>query len=439
MQRFTDVTQRVSGWLLGGKAQSRRVITPTPATPTSAAAGERVAAATAPLPGTDTAAAQAPTPPDSRQLLISAFDAAHPVARRRELRGREEQLEALFDGVLSQRKHAIIHGARGSGKTSLVRVFADHADRQGVVLIYLACDAHSDFVALMRPFVRFVPSGNIPVGRERAFRAQAKALGTNFGPRALVSLLLELAPKPIIFILDEFDRVTDPAVQDAIATTMKLLSDAKAPAQLLVVGIAQSVTELIDHHPSLRRHMTAVSVGRIADGEIAKLLDEGAARARISFDAASRNLLVRAAAGSPSHARLFAYHAGFEALERSETQVDLALAAAGLRRAVEEWSRVNEQDHALFERLIQVETGARSRLMEVGALAARDKDMSLGRLESETGRALRLLSPALEGDGSLCRFRDSLAPQFLIAMLLLSQLGGDIAPRLQTADLREPG
>jgi len=439
LQRLTDVTQRVSGWF-SGRGHSRRVIAPTPAPPADPAVEEQQAlanGAAASISGLDGVQADAGVP-ENHQLLINAFDAAHPVARRRELRGREEQLEALFDGVLSQRKHAIIHGARGSGKTSLVRVFADHADRQGVVLIYLACDAHSDFVSLMRPFIRFVPSGNIPVGRERAFRAEVKSLGTNFGPRALVSLLLELAPKPIIFILDEFDRVTDHGVQDAIATTMKLLSDAKAPAQLLVVGIAQSVTELIEHHPSLRRHMTAVSVGRIADGEIARLLDEGAERARIAFNSAGRNLLVRAAAGSPYHARLFAYHAGFEAMERGQTQVDLALARAGLRRATEEWSRVNEQDHALFERLIDTDAGSRARLMEVATLAARDKDMSLDRLDTEAARALRTLSPALEGDSALCRFRDSLAAQFFIAMLLTSEPGADVAPRMH-ADLREQG
>lgn len=441
MQRFTDLIHRVAGWFLGDKGGARLVITPAASVTASAAGqarGARGDGQTGGAAGADPAATQVPvSPPDSRHLLISAFDAAHPVARRRELRGREEQLGALFDGMLSQRKHAIVHGARGSGKTSLVRVFADHADRQGVVLTYLACDAHSDFVALMRPFIGFIPAGNIPVGRERLFRAQVTALGTNFGPRALVSLLMELSPKPIIFVLDEFDRVTDPGVQDAIATTMKLLSDAKAPVQLLVVGIARSVTELIDHHPSLRRHMTVVSVGRIADGEIAALLDDGAARARISLATAGRDLLVKAAVGSPYHARLFAYHAGLLALERNGGEIDLDLARAGLRRAVAEWSRVNDQDHALFERLVDVDPGARVRLIGVATLAARDRDMSFGQLDSEEAKALRLLSPALEGDVSQCQFRDSLAPQFLVAMLLTAGRGEDVASRSHVADLPE--
>lgn len=442
MPSLTDVIRRVSQWVLGDKEVSRRVLTPAGApaviAPIPAPDGEAQRASGAPLarPGPAESPVRAPagSADDGRQLLIKAFDAAHPVARRGELRGRDEQLAALSDGVLDQRKHAIVHGARGSGKTSLVHVFADHADRQGLVLIYLSCDAHSDYVSLMRPFLRFVPTSSIPAGRERAFHAHAEALGTSFGPRALVSLLLELAPKPIIFILDEFDRVTDPAVQDAVATTMKLLSDAKAPVQLLVVGIARSVGELIEHHPSLRRHMTAVSVGRIDDGEIARLIEDGAERARMAFDPAARQLLVKASAGSPYHARLFAYHAGLAALADGHRQVDLAAAGAGLRRATREWSSVNEQDHSLFERLAGTDAASRDRIAQLAVLAAHGQDLSLDRLGGDGDPAMRLLAPALDGDGTRPRFRDSLAPQFLLAMLMSEGHGDASRPRTYGAD-----
>lgn len=367
---------------------------------------------------------------------MQAFDAAHPVERRRELWGRDEQLELLFDGVLYQRKHAIVHGTRGSGKTSLVRVFADYADRQGAVLIYLACDAHTHFAGLMRPFIRFVPSTNIPNGRERAFRMQVDALGDDFGPRALVSLLVELAPKPIIFILDEFDRVTDRGVQDAVATTMKLLSDAKAPVQLLVVGIAQSVAELIEHHPSLRRHMVAVPVRQIPDSEIAKLIDDGALRARISFDGAASGVLAQSACGSPYHARLFAYHAGLLGLQHGNGQVTRSIASAGLARAAGEWGHMNDNDYELFKQLTGSSPDLQAKLIETAALAAREQWVTPALLNGSGDAALELLSPAMEGDATKVRFRDSLAPQFLIAMLLAGEADGAIVRR-QPAAIQE--
>ena len=369
---------------------------------------------------------------DAQAVLMQAFDAAHPVERRRELHGRDEQLDILFDGVLYQRKHAIVYGARGSGKTSLVRVFADHADRQGVVLIYLACDANSGFGELMRPFLRFVPAGNIPVGRERTFRAQVDALPSDFGPRALVSLLVELAPKPIIFILDEFDRVTDQSVRDALATTMKLLSDAKVPAQLLVVGIAQSVAELVHHHPSLRRHMIAVPVRRIADDEIARLVDAGAERARLAFAPEARVMLVQAACGSPYHARLFAYHSGLNALQQGSAGVTEPVLRAGLARAAAEWGQMNEGDHALFVELARLSTAARSDLSDVAALIAREQSAQSDQLDSV---AAGQLAPALETVNGSARFRDSLAPQFLLAMLLASDQTEGVPSRPRVASV----
>ena len=431
--RFTDVVQRVRQWLAIGSSQPRRLTARPPVQRVGVAVS---AGARQDQPGLSTATPVVTNAPssnrtaqrdvDARTILMQAFDAAHPVERRRELHGRDEQLDTLFDGVLYQRKHAIVYGARGSGKTSLVRVFADHADRQGVVLIYLACDANSRFGDLMRPFLRFVPAGNIPVGRDRAFRAQVDALPGDFGPRALVSLLVELSPKPIIFILDEFDRVIDQAVRDALATTMKLLSDAKAPAQLLVVGIAQSVAELVHHHPSLRRHMIAVPVRRIADEEIARLVDSGASRAHLAFIPEARAMLVRAACGSPYHARLFAYHSGLQALQQGSGDVTAPMARAGLSRAATEWGQLNETDYALFSSLARQGSADRSALAESVGLIAREQSVSPTALEAGTPERL---APALETIDGLTRFRDSLAPQFLIAMLLVSDQAGGIPIR----------
>jgi len=61
-------------------------------------------------------------PPDPRTAMlriITAFDSAHPVRQRKDLHGRDDKLELLFEAVLFNRQHAIIHGARGSCTTRL--------------------------------------------------------------------------------------------------------------------------------------------------------------------------------------------------------------------------------------------------------------------------------------------------------------------------------
>jgi ABC-type glutathione transport system ATPase component len=77
-------------------------------------------------------------PSIKRRAVAKSFNAGQPVASRVELFGRDTKLDALAQAVVDGEHHALIFGARGSGKTSLVRVFADYADRTGFVVLYAA-------------------------------------------------------------------------------------------------------------------------------------------------------------------------------------------------------------------------------------------------------------------------------------------------------------
>ena len=114
----------------------------------------------------------------------------------------------------------------------------------------------------------------------------------------------------VIFILDEFDRISDPEVRAEVATLMKLLSDATIPVQLLIVGIAVNVDELLRDHASLRRHLAAVPVGRISPAAVLELIHRGAEQAGLSFDDRASELIAGISCGSPYHVRTFCAHAG---------------------------------------------------------------------------------------------------------------------------------
>ena len=370
-----------------------------------------------------------------RDALTQAFNPSHPVQRRNELCGRDDKLAALFEAILNQKKHAIVHGARGSGKTSLVRVFGDYADQRNVVVIYMACEAESSFGDLMRHYVRYVPTTSMAMDAVDAFEAGVDALDETSRPRQFVELLTSITNCQIIFILDEFDRVTDRHVQSEVATFMKLLSDAAVPVQLLIVGIARSVADIIDCHPSLRRHLTAIAIGRISREDLGLLIDQGAARSGIGFDPAARDLIIRTACGSPYHARLFCHHAGMVAIERGASVVDIGAGLAGLSDALEEWGRLNEADSLLFRRLTETAPAMRRRLADIARVAAIGDGFTRGSVADTSEEDLHLTG-ALEGalvsdvrDISRRIFRDSLAPQFLLVEIELAN-AREMAPRV---------
>src|SRR3546814_18250346 len=75
-------------------------------------------------------------------------------------------LEKLVEAIVVQRKHAVIFGTRGSGKTSLARVFGDLADEAGCVALYASANGEADFDSLFRPFLTELPMSS--AGPERA-------------------------------------------------------------------------------------------------------------------------------------------------------------------------------------------------------------------------------------------------------------------------------
>jgi len=346
--------------------------------------------------------------------IVEAFDSAHPVRRRENLYGRDDKLESLCEAVLLSRQHAIIHGARGSGKTSLSQVFGDYADQQGAIVLYTACEAQASFGDLIRAYIPFLPDSCVALQDKATFSAERTNLPKDIGPRAIVDFLSCLAPDcQIILILDEFDRVTDPEVNDQIATLMKLLSDARSPIQFLLVGIARTVDEIIVAHPSLRRHLVPIPIGRISSQDTFALIEKGAARAGVQFNDDSKAEITAISCGSPYHAQLFCYVAALEAVRRKCDVIDLDLTRIGMRRAFETWSKLNPDDAALFRTLA---SGSDDQVQAVRAAAF---EAATHDCLADNGLGAQLLGPALRQDHEAGRFyfRDSAAPQLLLAML----------------------
>ncbi|WP_380931692.1 ATP-binding protein [Sphingomonas qilianensis] len=361
-------------------------------------------------------------PLPNRLILGRVFDSAHPVRSREELLGRRRELDELLAATLDFGQHAIVHGARGSGKTSLVRIFGDHADQGGAVVIYMACEPGVSFSELILPYLRAIPTAALRPGAREAFARGLDALPATFGPRAVVELVAEQVSSPVLFILDEFDRITDTVVKADIAAAMKLLSDALATVLFVLVGIARDVSDVVDAHPSLRRHLRTVALGRIEPTSVDALITNGAAAAGLVFDDRARAVIARASCGSPFHVRIFAHHSALAAVRDGSSVVREADARTGLKTALEHWASMNHADAATFVRL--VETGQNLHLLERTArrAAVNDRLEQDGSAETAHTNILADAVRAEPGMDTALVFRDSVAPQFLIAFIMLAEV-----------------
>ncbi|MBB3911561.1 ATP-binding protein [Sphingomonas desiccabilis] len=344
-----------------------------------------------------------------RARVIAAFNAAQPVDDRYELLGRMTELNRLVDGVVERRQHAVVFGARGSGKTSLARIFGDLADEAECVALYHAATGDTGFADLLRPYLPFLQAEARPAGR-----AALAALGErDFTARDFASAAAPGLTRRIFLIVDEFDRIENRQTKAQMASLLKLLSDTRAPLQFLLVGIAADVDELLEAHPSLRRHMVAVPIRPVGPRAVEAVIDEGARRSGITFPAEARMLIGAAAAGSPYHVRLFCQAAGLAAVEAGTSTVDVGAVRAGLASSFEEWASVNAAAAALLERLCRLPE-LRERLRALACDAAAHQTVAADRVPQALAPAL------LFNDSGTAVFADSLAPQFLLARLQLA-------------------
>lgn len=381
------------------------------------------------------------SPERVRRVLIKAFDSTHPVADRRDLFGRDRELEELTSAMLDQGQHVLVHGARGSGKTSIVRIFGDLADQSGAIVIYMACEPGATFAETLRPFLSYIPGAVLDGIDPAAFVRRAEALPADFSPRTLVELLSHVRHRRVIFILDEFDRVIESDVVSDMASFMKLLTDALSRVQVMLVGIAHSVDAIIAGHPSLRRHMHVTSLGRITPASVGEIIEHGERMARITFDEEVKRTVTRIAVGSPYHVRLFCRFIGIAATEQKTLLATREHARLGIQAAYADWARTNIGDSRLFTRLTG-EAGASAQLEAVARLAANEDlvdDSDLAALGVDPAQAAAL-DNAIVADGrqvGKSLFRDTTAPQFLIASIVLNEYSrSDAGARAPAAAVR---
>ncbi|WP_022683980.1 ATP-binding protein [Sphingobium bisphenolivorans] len=374
-----------------------------------------------------------------RDSIYAAFNTAMPVTDRHGLAGRNSELEKLVEAIVVQRKHAVIFGTRGSGKTSLARVFGDLADEAGCVALYASANGEADFDSLFRPFLTELPMSS--TGQERARKMMSEPLDVS----RLSALLVEEVRERSILIIDEYDRVQSDTAKQEVATLLKLLTDIHSPVQVVLVGIASDIDGLIAAHPSLRRHLASQRVTAIPKPELERLLLACAANARLSIDEDALDMLASAAMGSPYHARLFGMSSALVTEVGLRDRMTLGDVEEGLVSALHDWSDMSTATHALFQRILW-EAGSSRRMIALAAVVASQMSaISYERLvklghevlgggsinEAQARDAMTRLAPALVAtpNGELWMFEDTLAPQFL---LLMAKQPVPAAPPVQT-------
>ena len=253
---------------------------------------------------------------DWRQLGYDAslaFTPASPVSEDKLFAGRIGQVLRVIDAINQKGQHAIIYGERGVGKTSLANILSSRlVSRTGVGAIAprINCDGMDSFSTLWKKVL-----GNIEMVRRTEGigfgPVTTKTVGTakdllgNDGqvtPDTVRHLLETIGSnRPLVVILDEFDRITSNLTRRAIADTIKTLSDHAVSATVVVVGVADTVGELIVEHESIHRALIQIPMPRMNTAELHEILDKGTSKLGMTIEAGAKNKIANLSQGLPNY------------------------------------------------------------------------------------------------------------------------------------------
>jgi Cdc6-like AAA superfamily ATPase len=274
---------------------------------------------------------------DRMSLVAQAFRPAAPIDRRSLFAGRSDQIADVFSVVAQPGQHAVIYGERGVGKTSLAGVTAEMLEGANVLTARATCDVSDDFASVWQKSLGEIvihstaPALGFADQIEESRRSASELLGSSVTPDAVRRALQRITQQQQLAIfIDEFDRLRDPESRVLFADTIKTLSDRMVDVTVFLIGVADSVGDLIREHRSIERALAQIHMPRMASAELAEIATRGIAAARMEIAGGAVKKITTLSQGLPHYTQLLAQFAAQAALGRRRPDV-IHLAGCGRR------------------------------------------------------------------------------------------------------------
>ncbi len=258
-----------------------------------------------------------------------AFTPTRPRSSRDALAGRRRELNRVIEALNDETAHVVIYAERGRGKTSLANTIVQQLRQSGAIVGRFVCSAESDFDAIIHGVMRDLPSSLLTFNLDDDAQADGKtnARGCEsilppgtLQPADVADISRHLMGSRLIFVIDEFDRVLDPATRTRLADTIKLLSDRGLKLLFMIVGVSSTLEQIIGQHPSIQRNITGVHLALMQDDEVEAMLVSGGEAVGITFTAGTCAAVAGVARGMPYMAQLMGLRILQQTVSRGATE-----------------------------------------------------------------------------------------------------------------------
>lgn len=251
------------------------------------------------------------------------------------LAGRTSQLMEVVDAINQRGRHAVLYGERGVGKTSLANVlpdvFVEEDTGERLRSVKINCHTMADYHSAWSSIFR-------EVGKEEEFQ---RYWSQNPPDPEDVRYLLESLGYRLLIVMDELDRLEDNEALSQLADTIKTLSDHSVDVTIIMVGVADSIDQLIGDHQSIQRNLTQVPMQRMSVDELSLIVTNGLERLRMGIEDDAKLRIPRLSEGLPFYTHLLCLHAAQRAVMEDRDIVTVADVEEAIKTSV------NKAEHSV--------------------------------------------------------------------------------------------
>jgi Cdc6-like AAA superfamily ATPase len=280
--------------------------------------------------------------------VTELFSPGAPVQERELFAGRLGQLRSLIDTVRQRGRHAVIFGERGVGKTSIANILGlvIRGPRREVIAVKVNAEPQDSFVTLWKKVFKRL---NYELSSGEGGGTRTIAEDYDNADLSIDDVQLELSTfgehqVPLI-VIDEFDRISDKKVTVQIGDTIKAFSDYSLSATLVLVGVAEDISQLLEGHESVARSIIQVRMPRMSQDELAQIISSRYAKCGIQCDDESLWKMTFLARGLPYYAHLLGMHAARAALTKKTIRISTENVDSALSSAVSELDASIKEDY----------------------------------------------------------------------------------------------
>ncbi len=243
------------------------------------------------------------------------------------LAGRTKEMTSVHNAIIQPGRHVILFGERGVGKTSLAQVLVDIKRGDGFHTLETAsmdCDESDDFSSLWHKIFCVLPYDEVD-GMTRYIDV---LMHDEISPDN-VRFALSRFRKPSLIVIDEVDQLINEEAKSLLTATIKNLSNHRVNTTLILIGVADSVNELIVERKSAERSLVQVRMPRMLPSELVAIIDRGLEILGMTIEPYAREIIIGLSKRLPYYTHSYGLFAGQKALGENRlaiTRDDVMLA-----------------------------------------------------------------------------------------------------------------